>query len=146
MAGRGQPDGYVRETFSLPRGPGPRQGKGLLRSYPKAAYMSEVEGWRELPDGANSPCAAQDRGLMAAESDKLVPERAVEVRATWKLFRDQCLTSGAWIWLRMGVSGLESATFISAKFRARWSGLSFYIICRCGLVPCRDAQTDPPRG
>jgi hypothetical protein len=23
-----------------------------LKSYPKAAYMSEVERWRELPDGA----------------------------------------------------------------------------------------------
>jgi hypothetical protein len=33
-------------------GTGARQGKGLLRSYPKAADMSEVERWRELPDGA----------------------------------------------------------------------------------------------
>jgi hypothetical protein len=28
------------------------KAKAFLKSYPKAAYMSEVEGWRELPDGA----------------------------------------------------------------------------------------------
>jgi hypothetical protein len=26
--------------------------KAFLRSYPKAAYLSEVEQWREMPDGA----------------------------------------------------------------------------------------------
>jgi hypothetical protein len=50
--GRGQPDGYVRETFSLPREQARAKAKAFLRSYPKAAYMSEVERWRELPDGA----------------------------------------------------------------------------------------------
>jgi hypothetical protein len=52
MAGRGHPDGYVRETFSLPREQARAKAKAFLRSYPKAAYMSEVERWRELPDGA----------------------------------------------------------------------------------------------
>jgi hypothetical protein len=33
-------------------GTGARQGKGLPEIIPKAAYMSEVERWRELPDGA----------------------------------------------------------------------------------------------
>jgi hypothetical protein len=47
MAGRGQPDGYVRETFSLPREQARAKAKAFLRSYPKAAYMSEVERWRE---------------------------------------------------------------------------------------------------
>jgi hypothetical protein len=28
------------------------KAKAFLRSYPQAAYMSEVERWRELPDGA----------------------------------------------------------------------------------------------
>jgi hypothetical protein len=51
-AGRAQPDGYVRETFSLPREQASAKAKAFLRSYPKAAYMSEVERWRELPDGA----------------------------------------------------------------------------------------------
>ena len=49
MAGRGQPDGYVRE---IPREQARAKAKAFLRSYPKAAYMSEVEQWRELPDGA----------------------------------------------------------------------------------------------
>src|ERR1700722_17870229 len=52
MAGRGQPDGYVRETFSLPREQARAKAKAFLRSYPKAAYMSEGERWGELPDGA----------------------------------------------------------------------------------------------
>jgi|GEM_PF-793301 hypothetical protein len=52
MAGRGQPDGYVRETFSLPREQARARAKAFLRSYPKAAYMSEGEWWRELRDGA----------------------------------------------------------------------------------------------
>ena len=52
IAGRRQPDGYVRETFSLPREQARVKAKAFLKSYPKAAYMSEVEQWRELPDGA----------------------------------------------------------------------------------------------
>jgi hypothetical protein len=52
MAVRGQSDGYVRETFSLPREQARVKAKAFLRSYPQAAYMSEVERWRELPDGA----------------------------------------------------------------------------------------------
>jgi hypothetical protein len=51
-AGRAQPDGYIRETFSLPREQARAKAKVFLSSYPKAAYMSEVERWRELPDGA----------------------------------------------------------------------------------------------
>jgi hypothetical protein len=53
--------------------------------------MSEVERWRELPEGAiefhHAPAA--DRRLMAGEEDKLeiVPERTVEVRETRTLFR-----------------------------------------------------------
>jgi hypothetical protein len=44
-------DGFVRETFSLPREEARARAKAFLTSYPKAAYMSEVEGWRELPGG-----------------------------------------------------------------------------------------------
>jgi hypothetical protein len=44
------PDGFVRETF--PRQEARAKAKAFLKSYPKAAYMSEVEWWRELPDGA----------------------------------------------------------------------------------------------
>ena len=54
LAGRmaGQPDGYVRETFSLPREQARANAKAFLRSYPKAACMSEVERPRELLDSA----------------------------------------------------------------------------------------------
>ena len=52
MAGHGRSDGYVRETFSLPREQARVKAKAFLRSYPKAAHMSEVERWRELPDSA----------------------------------------------------------------------------------------------
>jgi hypothetical protein len=38
--------------FSLPRERARAKAKAFLRSYPKATYMSEVERWRELPDGA----------------------------------------------------------------------------------------------
>ena len=44
--------GYVRETFSMPREQARLKAKAFLRSYPKAAYLSEVERWRGLPGGA----------------------------------------------------------------------------------------------
>ena len=49
---RSTPDGFVRETFSLPREEARARAEAFLKSYPKAAYMSEVERWRELPGGA----------------------------------------------------------------------------------------------
>ena len=36
------PDGFVRETFSLPREQARARAKAFLKSYPSAAYMSEV--------------------------------------------------------------------------------------------------------
>jgi hypothetical protein len=38
-------DGYLRETFTLPR----EKARAFLNRYPKAGYMSAVESWRELP-------------------------------------------------------------------------------------------------
>ena len=53
MAGRRKPgDGYLRETFTLPREAARTKARDFLNRYPKAAYMSSVESWRELPDGA----------------------------------------------------------------------------------------------
>jgi hypothetical protein len=53
MAGRRKPDdGYLRETFTLPREAARTRARDFFRRYPKAAYMSSVESWRELPDGA----------------------------------------------------------------------------------------------
>lgn len=52
MAGRRKrDDGYVRETFTLPREKARAKARDFLSRYPKAGYMSEVESWRELPDG-----------------------------------------------------------------------------------------------
>jgi hypothetical protein len=38
--------------FSMPWDQARPKAKAFLKSYPKAAYMSEVERRRELPDGA----------------------------------------------------------------------------------------------
>jgi hypothetical protein len=52
MAARRKPaDGYLRETFVLPRDRARSQARDFLTRYPKAAYMSGVESWRELPGG-----------------------------------------------------------------------------------------------
>jgi hypothetical protein len=52
MAGRRKPaDGYLRETFTLPRERARTTARDFLARYPKAAYMSAVESWRELPGG-----------------------------------------------------------------------------------------------
>jgi hypothetical protein len=59
VAGRGQPDGYVRETPPWERARA--KAKAFMMSYPKAAYMGEVERWRELPGApSNSPCAGRE--------------------------------------------------------------------------------------
>jgi hypothetical protein len=44
-------DGYLRESFTLPREAARMRARDFLKRYPKAAYMSEVETWRELPGG-----------------------------------------------------------------------------------------------
>jgi hypothetical protein len=53
MAARRRPDdGFLRETFNLPRAEARIAARNFFSRFPKAAYMSEVESWRELPDGA----------------------------------------------------------------------------------------------
>jgi hypothetical protein len=50
MAGRRKvADGYLRETFTLPREKARAKARDFLNRYPKAGYMSAVESWRELP-------------------------------------------------------------------------------------------------
>ena len=52
MAARRQPDdGFLRETFALPRPEARARAQEFLSRFPKAAYMSGVESWRELPNG-----------------------------------------------------------------------------------------------
>ena len=51
MAGRRArlADGFVRQTFSLPRKEARDRARAFLKEYPAAAYMSAVESWRLLP-------------------------------------------------------------------------------------------------
>jgi hypothetical protein len=44
-------DGYLRESFTLPRAAARERAQAFFARYPKAGYMSEVESWRELPGG-----------------------------------------------------------------------------------------------
>lgn len=44
-------DAFQRETYVLEREAARARAREFLQRYPKAAYMSEVESWRELPDG-----------------------------------------------------------------------------------------------
>ena len=44
-------DGFVREIFTQSRDDARQTARAFLDRYPKAAYMSEVEHWRELPNG-----------------------------------------------------------------------------------------------
>jgi hypothetical protein len=48
---RSRSDAYRRETFSLPREAAREKAREMFRRYPKAAYMTAIESWRELPDG-----------------------------------------------------------------------------------------------
>lgn len=49
MPRRVGPDGFVRETFALPRLAARRRAQSFFDKYPSAAYMTKVERWRELP-------------------------------------------------------------------------------------------------
>jgi len=48
---RARDDGFLRETFKLPRETARQKARDFLTRYPKAGYMSAVESWRELPGG-----------------------------------------------------------------------------------------------
>jgi hypothetical protein len=43
-------DAFRRETFALPRAQAREKAKELFQRFPKAAYQTEIESWRELPD------------------------------------------------------------------------------------------------
>ncbi len=44
-------DGWRRETFTLPRAEARTKAREWFDRYPKAAYLTEIEFWRELADG-----------------------------------------------------------------------------------------------
>jgi hypothetical protein len=50
LARRADPqDAFRRETFALPREAARAKAREFFRRFPKAAYMTEIESWRELP-------------------------------------------------------------------------------------------------
>jgi hypothetical protein len=42
---------WRRETFCMPRMEAREKAREWFDRYPKAAYMTEIESWRELADG-----------------------------------------------------------------------------------------------
>ena len=44
-------DAWRRETFTLPRDEARAVAHDCFTRFPKAAYMTEIESWRELADG-----------------------------------------------------------------------------------------------
>jgi hypothetical protein len=50
LTGRKSPrEAFRRETFALPREAAREKAREMFRRFPKAAYMTEIESWRELP-------------------------------------------------------------------------------------------------
>jgi len=50
LAERQARDGFRRDTFALPREAAREKARELFRRFPKAAYQTEIESWRILPD------------------------------------------------------------------------------------------------
>jgi hypothetical protein len=51
IAGRAaRGDAFRRETFALPREEARAKARELFHRFPKAAYQTEIEAWRVLPD------------------------------------------------------------------------------------------------
>ncbi len=50
-SGAAKGDGWMRETFVLPRADARAKAREILVKFPRAAYMTEVEFWQELEDG-----------------------------------------------------------------------------------------------
>jgi hypothetical protein len=44
------PSAFRRETFSLPREEARVKAREMFKRFPRQAYMTEVESWRELPN------------------------------------------------------------------------------------------------
>ncbi len=50
-SGTAQHGSWRRETFTLPRDEARDKAREWFVKFPKAAYMTEIEFWRELADG-----------------------------------------------------------------------------------------------
>ena len=47
----GEAGSWQRDTFTLPRDEAREKAREFFSRFPKAAYMTEIEWWRELDDG-----------------------------------------------------------------------------------------------
>ena len=45
------PDGFLRETFTLPVQDARAKAREFLSAFPAGGYMTIVEKWRQRPDG-----------------------------------------------------------------------------------------------
>ncbi len=45
------PDGFLRQTFTLPVEDARAKAREFLSAFPAGGYMAIVEKWRQLPDG-----------------------------------------------------------------------------------------------
>ncbi len=50
-SGAAQRSSWRRETYTLPRSEARDKAREWFTKFPKAAYMTEIEFWRELADG-----------------------------------------------------------------------------------------------
>jgi hypothetical protein len=50
FAERKSRDAFRRETFALPRQAAREKAQEMFKRFPKAAYQTEIESWRVLPD------------------------------------------------------------------------------------------------
>lgn len=48
--GRMPRDGFIRETFTLPRQAAREKAREWFDTFPKSAYWTEIESWCERPD------------------------------------------------------------------------------------------------
>jgi hypothetical protein len=51
QAAASEPGGFLRQTYTLPRLEAREKARDWFSRYPKAAYMTKVESWRQLDDG-----------------------------------------------------------------------------------------------
>ncbi|NDW03048.1 hypothetical protein [Jiella pacifica] len=49
-AGRPPRDSFVRETYTMERDEARQKAREWFEKFPKAAYWTQVESWRQLPD------------------------------------------------------------------------------------------------
>jgi hypothetical protein len=47
---KGSREAFRRDTFALPREAARAKAREMFQRFPKAAYQTEIESWRELPD------------------------------------------------------------------------------------------------